>query len=198
MFLCGEAVAQTRAAGAGHGSVPAAVRAEPAGEGHTAELQTDADSRQAEPSATAMASQHLPGPTAEAAQATASRTAQTGKPAATAGSAAPAKQGENRDLNRLAGAATAGAGAGESGAAAAGNDGASKGGAVKARAGRKRAAEPSDEADAGANKKGRGTRSKQGKCSQPLAAATGSGCLDVPVSVGADSHDVRHFICLEM
>ena len=157
--------------------MPAAVRAEPAGEGHTAELQTGADSRQAEPWATAMASKHLPGPTAEAAQATTSRTAQTGKPAATAASAAPAKQGENQDLNRLAGAATAGAG--EGGAAAGGNDGGSKGGAVKARAGRKRAAEPSDEADAGANKKGRSTRSKQGNCSQPLAASTGSCCLGV-------------------
>ena len=186
-----------RATGAGEGNVPSAVMADPAGEGHTAELQVDADSRQAETSATAVASKDLPGPIAEAAQATASRSAHSGKPAATAATTAPAKQSENQDLNSLAGAATAGEGV----RAAAGNDGAGKGGTVKVRAGRKRAADTSNEANAGGNKKRQApcsTRSKPGDCSHPLAAATGSGCLDVPVSVGAGSHDVRHFTCLEV
>ncbi len=140
---------------AGDSSAPAAaVLSGLAGKGPKAELQTDADSGPVDPSGSADAQNS----TAVAAQTNAS-SCDAGKPGVTAASAVLAKQGENQDMNSLASAQTAGEGE----KAAAGSHTDSKAGTVKARASRKRAAEPSDEAAAGVNKKGQAARSTRGK-----------------------------------
>ena len=76
-----------------------------------------------------------------------------------AAKASSAKQGENQDLNSLASAAAGGKGA----VAAAGGEGTCKGGSVKPRASKKRAAQVSDEATAGASKTRQATRSTRGQ-----------------------------------
>ncbi len=152
------AAAQRRAEAEARKAAKAAAGSTAADTTHVASV----DSLQANLSASAAASDDVTevkaeAPT-EAAQASDSHLVPAGKSQVAAARASSAKQGENQDLNSLVSTAAGGEGA----AAAAGGEGACKAGTVKPRVSKKRAAEASDEAAAGASKKRQAMRSTRG------------------------------------
>ncbi|KAL0024465.1 hypothetical protein WJX77_007093 [Trebouxia sp. C0004] len=156
------AAAQRRAEAEARKAAKAATGSTAADTGHVASI----DSLQANLSAGAAASDNANEVKAEAAseaaQASDSHVVPAGKTQVAAARASSAKQGENQDLNSLASAAAAG----ESPVVAAGVEGAGKAGTAKPRASRKRAAEASDVATAGAGKNRQATRSTRGQQGQ--------------------------------